>query len=219
MVKDLSDSNLYSVTMMLFKYKRDKDVILKTWLNLWTFIVYSGCKCFHWKPKCGFAVDTGSIRNLEKAWQKENAHKYTNYDQHLYLLSYTHMQTHTSTHTPAIELRLVCAEHSTVTLAQHIKEPPQPPPAGQAVPPQHASPGPGEGVLFALSRLFWFYSQYPIAVASAELWVCCCTLWMSFWSAGKPGEVSLRDAVITICAASTELHQQLSHLTGCERDN
>lgn len=59
-----------------------------------------------------------------KSLAKENAHKYTNYDQHLYLLSYTHMQTHTSTHTPAIELRLVCAEHSTVTLAQHIKEPP-----------------------------------------------------------------------------------------------
>lgn len=32
-VKDLSDSNLYSVTMMLFQYKRDKDVILKTWLT------------------------------------------------------------------------------------------------------------------------------------------------------------------------------------------
>lgn len=98
---------------------------------------------------------------------------------------------------------------------RHIKEPP---PAGQAVPPQHASVGPGEGVLFALSHLFWFYSQYPIAAASAELWVCCCTVCMSFWSAGKAGELPLRDSVIRLCAASTSLQQWQQRLTGSYLD-
>lgn len=88
-------------------------------------------------------------------WQK----KHKNTQTPAFIVFPFHTQTHTQTHTrtPVIgtcEPRLVYAEHSSVTLAQHIKEPFHPQPNRPSCAPQHASAGPGEGVLFALSGLF-----------------------------------------------------------------
>lgn len=91
---------------------------------------------------------------------------------HLYFSSCPHITP--PTHPAVIMHELVCAEHSTVMLAQHIKE--LPPSSRPSCAPQHASAGPGDGALFALSDLFGFYSQYPTAVASADPTVCCCTV-------------------------------------------
>lgn len=89
--------------------------------------------------------------------------------------------------------RLVCAERSSVTFPRHIKEPPQ---WAKLWPPaQYASVRQREGVLLALSHLFWFYSRSPIAAANAELWVCCCTVATFLWSAGKLGERPPRNGV------------------------
>lgn len=78
------------------------------------------------------------------------------------------------------EPRLVCAGHSSVMLALHIKE--HPPSSRPSCAPQHASAGPGDRPLFALSGLFGFYSRYPTVVASAEPSVCCYTVCWSVWS-------------------------------------
>lgn len=156
--------------------KKDKDVILE---NLERLGLNHPCleslqACFLWQPQCGFAVNTG-VHIKPRLCLAEKSHRYTH---HSALLQHTHTLTINT-----CALRLVYAEHSSVTPPRHIKGPP---PAGQVVPPQHASVGPGKGVLFALSGLFWFYSQYPIAVPSAKLWVCCWIVCLSFWSDGKP---------------------------------
>lgn len=128
--------------------------------------------------------------------ENEHTHRWP----HIYNLLFNQ-----NTHTQAVdtcELRLVCKSIPAWRFLSTLKSPP----AGQAVPPQHVSFGPGEGVLFALWRLFWFYSKYPIAAAKAELWACCCTLFLFFWSAGKPGNpLSLRNGVITLCAMTSLL--------------
>lgn len=109
--------------------------------------------------------------NLEYICQTKHTHTHTSH--RLCLSSYPHI----TPPPPAVivhELRLVCAEHSTAILAQDIKE--LPPSSRPSCAPQHASAGPGDGALFALSDLFGFYSRYPTVVASAEPSVCCCTV-------------------------------------------
>lgn len=109
----------------------------------------------------------------------DKAHEYTHTHKHTHshrscLSSCPHITPPAPTAVIVHELRLVCAEHSTAILAQHIKE--LPPSSRPSCAPQHASAGPGDGALFALSDLFGFYSRYPTVVASAEPSVCCCTV-------------------------------------------
>lgn len=151
--------------------------------------------CFHWQPQCGFVVSTRSIWNLDSVWQENPTDTHTTAISFIlaFLLVFA-TRAHAHTHGPSTRVpRLVCAERSSVTFPRHIKEPPQ---WAKLWPPaQYASVRQREGVLLALSHLFWFYSRSPIAAANAELWVCCCTVATFLWSAGKLGERPPRNGV------------------------
>lgn len=115
----------------------------------------------------------------------EKSHRYTHHDPPLHTSISTPTPCHTHKHTGRrhVSWGLFVQSIPAWRFQGTLKSPPS---RTSCAPPARIRWARGGGPICFIT-LFWFYSQYPIAAASAELWVCCCTVCMSFWSAGKPG--------------------------------